>query len=100
MPTSHISTDQVKRVAELARVGLTDTEIIQATKDLSNILSHFATIQDIDTQNVPTSDDITGLKNITRIDEATPETLCSHADLLAAAPDIQSNQIKVKAIFN
>lgn len=94
-----ISLDQVKQVAQLARLGLTDTEADQAAQDLGNILSHFSEIQKIDTQNVPTSDDVTGLKNITRSDEAEPEVLCSHASLMNAAPETTQGQIKVKAVF-
>ncbi len=97
---SPISLEQVKQVAQLARLGLTDTDAHQAAQDLGNILSHFSEIQSIDTQGVPTSDDVTGLKNITRPDASEPEILCSHQDLLDTAPETMDAQIKVKAIFD
>ena len=98
MPAT-ISIEQVKRVAQLARLGLTEAEAERAAQDLGNILSHFAQVQTIDTQGVPTSDDVTGLQNITRDDKAQTEVICTHADLLARAPELQHNQIKVKAVF-
>lgn len=94
-----ISQDEVRKVAQLARLGLSDEEIERATQQLSGILEHFSAIQKIKTKNIPTSDDVTGLKNVTRADEARPEELCSTDELLKAAPEMKNRQFKVKAVF-
>jgi aspartyl-tRNA(Asn)/glutamyl-tRNA(Gln) amidotransferase subunit C len=90
----------VKKIASLARVGLTDEEISRAARDLANIFDHFSVIQKIDTKGVPTSDDITGLSNVTRADKAVPEDLCNTSSLLEAAPEVKAQQVKVKAVFD
>ncbi len=71
MPT-HLTTDEIAKVAHLSRLKLTSAEQQQATKQLDSILGHFAAIQKIDTANVPPADDVTGLHNITRRDQAQP----------------------------
>ncbi|MFH1353732.1 MAG: Asp-tRNA(Asn)/Glu-tRNA(Gln) amidotransferase subunit GatC [bacterium] len=86
-------------MAALSRLQLTNDEIVNATRDLTNILNHFATIQNIDTEDVPTYDNATGLTNITRADEAVNEDLCSCAVLIKAAPATRKKHIQVHAVF-
>lgn len=97
--SAQVTPAEVKKVAQLGRLGLTDEEIQRATAQLSGILDHFSAIQKIKTKNIPTSDDVTGLKNVTRADEAKPEELCLTDELLQAAPEIKNRQFKVKAVF-
>jgi aspartyl-tRNA(Asn)/glutamyl-tRNA(Gln) amidotransferase subunit C len=92
-----ITTDDIKKVAHLSRLGLTDKEVESATKDVGNILSHFAAIQAIDTTSATATDDASGLKNISRPDEVSQ--LGNPADLIAAAPQTHQAQIKVSAVF-
>lgn len=100
MPTkSQIMPEDVRRIATLARLGLTDTEVQKATKDLSGILSHFSVIQKIDTKDVPAADDASGLKNVSRVDEAHENVLCEADELIALAPDKLGREIKVPAVF-
>lgn len=95
----NISKQEVERIAKLSRLGLTPKEISQATKDLNSVLEHFSEIQKIDTSDTQAADDVTGLKNITRDDEAVSETLCDTSILLDNAPETLKGQIKVKAVF-
>lgn len=94
-----ISPNEVKKVAQLGRLGLTEEEVKRATQQLSGILDHFSEIQKIKTKGVPTSDDVTGLKNVTRDDNAHPEVLCENKELLTRVPETKDGQIKVKAVF-
>lgn len=94
-----VTSEEVKKVAQLGRLGLTDDEVERATQQLSGILEHFSQIQEIKTKNVPTSDDVTGLKNVTREDEAKPDDLCAAEALIKAAPETKDGQFKVKAVF-
>lgn len=97
--SAKVTPEEVKKVAQLGRLGLTDEEIERATQQLSSILDHFSQIQKIKTKNVSTSDDVTGLKNVTREDEARQNDLCEAKNLLEAAPEIKNGQFKVKAVF-
>lgn len=94
-----ISREEVERVAALGRLALTPEEIDQATDTLGGILANFSSIQAIDTKNVPMAADTSGLENVTRPDDARSEVLCTHEALLAAAPDVHRDHIKVRAVF-
>jgi len=96
---SEVTKSTVKTIAQLARLRLSDQEQTKTATDLNGIFTHFSKIQEIDTKSVPTSDDVTGLTNITRADEAKPASLCSHQDLLSRAPATHHNQIKVKSVL-
>lgn len=99
MPKTRITSAEVSRIADLARLGITPSEAKQAAEKLDQILENFSKIQDVDTAQVPPADDVSGRENVQRPDEAQPEVLCSHAALLSAAPDTHAGHIKVKAIF-
>lgn len=98
MPT-HLTPNEIAKVARLSRLKLTPAEQQQATTQLDGILGHFAAIQKIATTDVPPADDVTGLHNIARADEAKPDTLTTAAMLLEQAPATKNNQIKVQAVF-
>lgn len=94
-----ITEEDIKKVATLSRLGLTQTELKSATKDVGNILDHFSAIQHIDTVGVPAADETGALANTAREDVVRSEQLATHADLLANAPATDKGQIKVPAVF-
>ncbi|MDP3997561.1 MAG: Asp-tRNA(Asn)/Glu-tRNA(Gln) amidotransferase subunit GatC [bacterium] len=100
MPDIKITPQGVQKVAALARLGLTEQEASQSADDLAGILGHFSVIQQIDTADTPTSDDVTGLQNVARTDVAQPNDLCTPDELLAAAPAVHKGQVKSKAVFS
>ncbi len=97
MPT--ISLEDVAKIAALARLGLTATGLKQAAADLEQVLQHFAVIQNIDTEEVAASEDVTGKSNVSREDVEKADDLSSAGELLSRAPDQADEQIKVRAIF-
>lgn len=96
---STISSEEVLRIAALARLRLGEEEVIKATKDLASILDHFSVIQHVKTENVPPADDASGLTNVMRQDEIADRVLGTPEELLSRAPQTQGNQIRVKAVF-
>lgn len=94
-----ITPQDVSKIAGLARLGLTADEQTRAAAQISGILEHFSVIQKIDTKGIPTSDDVTGLSNVTRDDNAQAEILCTTDAVLDNAPELKNKQLKVKAVF-
>ena len=94
-----ISKEEVQRIAALARVGLTDEEVVRATKDLSGVLDHFSAIQDIATNDAPMAADVSGLKNISRNDGVQANVLCDTQALMDAAPATSQNHVQVHGVF-
>ncbi|MEO6078039.1 MAG: Asp-tRNA(Asn)/Glu-tRNA(Gln) amidotransferase subunit GatC [Candidatus Andersenbacteria bacterium] len=93
-----VSVDEVKKLAELSRVQLTDEEVAGASVDLSAVLEHFEKIQNITTDGVLPADDMTGLKNVMREDIAQDGVLATPEELLKNATT-QHNYIVVPGVF-
>lgn len=89
--------NEVKRLALLARLGLSDVETERFREQLSNILESFEILQRVDTSDVlPTSHSI-ALENVLREDEAASSL--SVEDALNNAPEHEDNYFKVRAVL-
>lgn len=97
MPT--ISSEDVAKIATLARLGLTDAELKQTAADLEKILANFAAIQKLNTDRAALSDDVSGKTNVSREDVVDSQVLCDSGKLMSLAPDVAEGQFKVKAVF-
>ena len=67
-----LTLDEVSRVAFLARLELSEEEKACLTTDLNGILSQFARLQELDTQDVPPTSHSLPLQNVFREDEVRP----------------------------
>jgi len=92
-----LTTEEVRHVAELAKLALTEEEIVQYTQQLSAILDYAALLQGVDTSTVPPTPHILPLTNIMRADEPTP--CLTNAEALANAPDSADGFFRVRAVF-
>ena len=93
-----ISKDEVKHIAKLARLELTEKEITKMQKDMSVILDYFDLLKKAPKLVKSAKVFFGGDLKATRKDEA----LSSHDirdELIAAAPDKKDDYIKVKAIL-
>jgi aspartyl-tRNA(Asn)/glutamyl-tRNA(Gln) amidotransferase subunit C len=87
----------VEHVAKLARLGLSEEEKRLFAEQLSAILEFAATLQKLDTANVPPTAHAIPLKNVLREDKAVP---CANVDdILANAPDAEDHMFKVPKIL-
>ncbi|MBU1446259.1 Asp-tRNA(Asn)/Glu-tRNA(Gln) amidotransferase subunit GatC [Patescibacteria group bacterium] len=94
-----ISKDQVKHVAKLARLKLTDAEIERFAGQLSSIFDYMEVLNDIDTSYVVETSQVTGLENVTEEDE-----ICKKVDgaklLLSSKLPKERKQILVKQVIS
>lgn len=92
-----LTVDEVRHVAELAKLALTEEEIAQYAEQLSAILDYAALLQEVDTSGVPPTPFILPLTNIMREDEPAP--CLTNAQALANAPDSIDGFFRVRAVF-
>ena len=84
---SNLTRQDVQRIAELARLALSDEELDLFTRQLGDILTYVEQIRALDTSGVaPTSQVLN--RPVERNDE--PQPTLSRADLLRNAPDAAS----------
>ncbi len=92
-----LSHDEVRRIAELAKLDLTDEEISLYAGQISHILQHFESLKEVDTSHIAPTASVLPLKNVFRADIAgaplTPE------EVIRNAPDSMGDQFFVSAVL-
>ncbi|MBV7336927.1 Asp-tRNA(Asn)/Glu-tRNA(Gln) amidotransferase subunit GatC [Chloroflexi bacterium TSY] len=92
-----LSQEDVKHVAELAKLRLSEEEIEEFTEQLSAILDYAQRIQNVDTGSVAPTPYVLPLENIMRPDE--PGICLTNEEALANAPDREDGHFRVNAVF-
>ena len=93
-----ISSDEVKKVAQLARLELNDSEIEQHSEQLEKILGYIKQLEKINTENVPCTTRAIEVVNVLRKDEK--KDYENSEELLDLAPSRENNFFKVPKIIN
>lgn len=93
-----LTKEQVQHVAKLARLGLKEDEISKFQTQLSGILDYVEMLNEVDTDGIEPTAQVTGLKNISR-DDTVLRTWDPKRLLKASPLPIERNQIKTKPIF-
>jgi aspartyl-tRNA(Asn)/glutamyl-tRNA(Gln) amidotransferase subunit C len=94
---ARLTHDDVRHVAELAKLRLTEAEIEQYTEQLSAILDYAERLQSVDTSHVPPTPYVLPLNSVMRDD--TPEPCLPNEVALANAPDQEDGFFRVRAVF-
>lgn len=97
MDMSRISTDQVKHVANLARLAITEEEAELFSKQLDSIISFAEQLNEVDTENVKPTTHVLEMKNIMREDE--PKKGLDNEEVLKNAPDQEDGYFRVPSIL-
>jgi aspartyl-tRNA(Asn)/glutamyl-tRNA(Gln) amidotransferase subunit C len=86
----------VRHVARLARLGVTDAEVVRFRAELAKILDHVSTIAALDLTGVPVTSHPLELTNVLADDVEEPAI--TRADALSNAPDPTSAGFRVPPI--
>jgi aspartyl-tRNA(Asn)/glutamyl-tRNA(Gln) amidotransferase subunit C len=89
---------QVRRVAKLARLELTDEEVGRFSRDLGAILEYIQKLNELNTEGVEPLAHCLPITNVLRADEVRPSLGAEAA--LANAPERYENYFKVPSIFD
>lgn len=94
-----LSVEEVRHIADLARIELSDGEKEKYAEDLSAVLSYIDQLNEVNTKNIPATNQVTGLVNIVRediVEDCDPET---RKKIIESFPLKEGDYIKVKAIL-
>lgn len=98
-----MNSDDIRKLAALARLELTDEEVDQQGTDMDAILGYIAQLDTVDVTDLEPTSQVTGLMNVLRKDEAIvrseEEALARRDELLATAPDAQDGYVRVPGVF-
>ena len=96
--TTRLSADEVRRVAALCRIGLSDDEVERLRDEMSSLIAEVSVLQSIDTTSVePTGHAVEGVHTVMRDDTPTPPMPVE--DVLSNAPRREGNYFRVRAIM-
>lgn len=93
-----ITADDVRKVAQLARLELPESQIATYTAQLERILDYVGQLQQVDTEGVPATTRAVEVVNVTRADVV--ETTEVREDLLNLAPQREGEFYRVPRILN
>lgn len=93
-----ISIEEVKKIAELARIKLTSAEEERHAQTISMVLDYMKILNEVDTAGVTPTFQVTGLQNVVREDVVVESKI--NKGLKGQMPQMELNELVVPAVFN
>ena len=95
-----LSVRDIEQIATLARLKLSDEEKERYADQLSVVFEYMDILQEVETNDVPETCQVTGLEDVVRQDKATPCDEETRQKLIDAFPERVGNLLKVPAVFS
>jgi aspartyl-tRNA(Asn)/glutamyl-tRNA(Gln) amidotransferase subunit C len=92
-----LTREEVLHISLLARVGLSEDDVVKFQEQLSQILDNFEVLRQLDTEDVSPTSHTLRLENVTRDDEAR-ESL-PQDEAIANAPLAEDALFRVRAVL-
>ena len=86
-------------MAKLARLELTEEEIVKYGEQISGVLSYIDQLREVDTTGIEPTAQVTGLENSWREDEVEDWSVVGRQAALGLAPDLEDFQLKVRRVL-
>lgn len=95
-----LTNDDVLKLAELARIHLSEQEVTAFQEEINEVLSYVEQLQGVDVGDREPTSQVTGLENVMR-DDVLADYGYSRDDVLANTPDLtDEGYIKVKRVLS
>ena len=95
---TQISRETVLRLAQLSKLQLDDDEVESLAADITNILGYVEQLNELDTDGVEPTYQVTGLENVWRNDVVGGGEV-NREDILGLAPEAIESQVKVPKVL-
>jgi aspartyl-tRNA(Asn)/glutamyl-tRNA(Gln) amidotransferase subunit C len=92
-----LTTSDVRHIARLARIAVSDDEVNRYTAQLDAILGHFDTLSRAPVDDIEPTAHPLPLYNVMRADEVAPSL--STAEVLQNAPEREDGYFRVRAVL-
>lgn len=101
MSLSNISKEDVKRIAELAKLSLSDEEITKFSGELSETISYIEILKELNSRigNLGETYEVSGLNNVFREDEVDESRKLTQAETLSNAKKVYQGFFVVPKIL-
>ena len=98
MAETQLSAEDVRAIADLARLELSEDDVALYQRQLSAILDYFQKLEELDTSHIDPTSSVLPLTNVMRADVAGAALPADEA--IANAPDSDGGQFRVRAVLN
>jgi aspartyl-tRNA(Asn)/glutamyl-tRNA(Gln) amidotransferase subunit C len=92
-----LTVDEVKKIAFLARIELTEKEVEKFRKELSTVLDYVEELKSVNVDGLEEVSQVTGLVNVQRMDVVVDHG--NREEIFSQAPEMKDGFFKVKAIL-
>lgn len=89
----------VKHIAKLAKLNLKKEEISRYKNQLSEVLSHFEQLNEVDTSKTEATHQTTNLENITRRDEVRETDILTQKEALSGTDKVKNGYFVVPGLL-
>ncbi len=89
----------IRHVARLARLALTEEEVSLYGAQLGDLMSHVDALAQLDTREVPATAQVVPSRNVRRPDAVRPETRLTREEALLNAPRAEHGFFRVPRIL-
>lgn len=93
-----ISEDEVRKLARLSGISVSDDDVQRLQSELGAILNYVDQLNELDTEGVQPTYQVTGLEHVARRDEVIDYGV-GQEQLMANAPDQKDGQFKVPKVL-
>ncbi|UMX47488.1 MAG: Asp-tRNA(Asn)/Glu-tRNA(Gln) amidotransferase subunit GatC [Candidatus Nealsonbacteria bacterium DGGOD1a] len=94
-----LSKQETQHIAKLARLGLSEEEIVKYQKDLSDILGYIDKLKEVDIEGVAPFTHSIEVANVLRPDAKIERTKEELGKLRSQMPQTKDGYLKVRSIF-
>jgi len=91
--------EQIKKIAQLARIEISEEEAEKYSHELSDILGFVEKLNEADTEGIEPIAHITGAKNVIREDKVVEYSDKTKENIINNFPEKKDRFDKVKAVF-
>lgn len=95
---AQLSKEDILKLAQLARLDLTNEEVEAYSHELTSILQYVEQLASVDVTGLTPTSQVTGLSNVTRVDEVRSYGF-KPTELMKNVPSTQDGYVKVKRMI-
>ncbi|HAT03889.1 MAG TPA: Asp-tRNA(Asn)/Glu-tRNA(Gln) amidotransferase GatCAB subunit C [Candidatus Magasanikbacteria bacterium] len=95
-----LTSQEIEHIAKLARLELTEKEKTMYAEQLSVVLDYIEVLNEVDTEGVEETCQVTGLEDVVREDVVEDCSKEARGKIISQFPSAHGNLLKVKAVFD
>lgn len=94
-----LTREDIREIAKLARLSLTTEEEIRYAEELSVVLSYIDILNEVETDSIPETTQVTGLEDILREDVPVQSDQETREKIVSLFPKSERDMLSVPAVF-